>query len=87
MVDNSNLMAGQIFFDISKSQNWYVLTHSKGVLTKKGAKLTKFWVWGARLKVSAGHIWPAGRMLCMPDLNRGKESSHDSKKSFVFLKD
>jgi hypothetical protein len=24
----------------------------------------------ARLKAFAGHIWPAGRKLCMPDLNR-----------------
>jgi len=23
---------------------------------------------GAKLKVSAGHIWPAGRMLCIPGL-------------------
>jgi hypothetical protein len=23
----------------------------------------------ARLKAFAGHIWPAGRMLCMPALN------------------
>ena len=22
--------------------------------------------WRAKFKASAGHIWPAGRMLCMP---------------------
>jgi len=38
-VHNSNLMAGQkFFFDISKGQRWYVLTHSKGVFPKKEAK-------------------------------------------------
>ena len=28
----------------------------------------KNWASRARLKASAGHIWPAGRMLCMPAL-------------------
>jgi len=34
-------------------------------LSKKQANLTKFGVSRAILKASAGHIWPAGRMLCM----------------------
>ena len=29
---------------------------------------TKFWAKRAKLKAFAGHIWPAGRMLCMPVL-------------------
>ena len=28
----------------------------------------KFWDWGTKLKASAGHIWLAGYMLCMPVL-------------------
>jgi len=36
--------------------------------TKKQAKQTKLGALGAKLKVSAGHIWPAGRILCIPEL-------------------
>jgi hypothetical protein len=35
-VHNSNIMSGEkFFFDLSKDQRWYVLTHSKGVFPKK----------------------------------------------------
>ncbi len=62
-VHNSNLMAGQKFlFDISKGQSLYVLTHSKDVFNKETGKINK-------ICSIAGHIWPAGRMLCMPDLD------------------
>ena len=34
---------------------------------KQGKDKKKLALW-AQLKASAGHIWPAGRMLCMPEL-------------------
>jgi len=68
-VHNSNLIAGpKFFFDISKGQSWYVLTHSKGVFIKRRSKMNQIGVSGARLKAPAGHIWPACRLLCMPGL-------------------
>ncbi len=35
-------------------------------------KQTKFFASWARLKASGGHIWPAGRVLCMSDLDLSK---------------
>ena len=37
-------------------------------LSIKQLKSLTFWAKRAKLNASAGHIWPAGRMLCMPDL-------------------
>jgi len=65
----------KIFFDISKGQSLYVLTHSRSVfLSKKQAKKTKIGVWRARSKISAGHIWPVGRMLCMSALDQPNQA-------------
>ncbi len=49
-VHNSNLIAGQIFFDISKGQSWLVLTHSKGVFIKETSKLNKIWGFVGQIK-------------------------------------
>ena len=38
------------------------------IYQKKHVKSATFWAKGAKLIASAGHIWPAGRMLCMPAL-------------------
>ena len=35
----------------------------------KKAEFMKFRVLRAKLKASTGHIWPAGRMLCMPAID------------------
>jgi len=37
-------------------------------LSKKEDKKVKIGGLRARTKASVGHIWPAGRMLCIPDL-------------------
>ena len=37
-------------------------------LPNKQAKSANFSALRAKLKAYAGHIWPAGRMLCMPAL-------------------
>jgi len=69
-VHNSNLMAGQKnFFDISKGQSWYVLTHSKGVFTQKRSKINKIWGFAGQIKSFCGphlahgpyvvHAWPS----------------------------
>ncbi len=36
---------------------------------RKKIKYTQSWALRAKLKASTGHICPAGRMLCMSDLN------------------
>ena len=46
----------------------------RGHLLRKQAKSIKFWVTRAKLEASEDHIWPAGRMLCMPALNVDTES-------------
>ena len=43
-------------------------------LTSKQAKDTNFRAQQAKLKASAGHIWPSGRMLFMPDLQNERNS-------------
>ena len=40
----------------------------KSVSNKQQGKRAKNFNVRAKLKASAGHIWPAGHMLCMPDL-------------------
>ena len=50
----------QIFFGISKADRFLY----------KQAKCTRFWALRAKLKASEGHIWPAGRMLCLPALQQ-----------------
>jgi len=42
----------------------------QSVLFKKQAKLMKCGASRDRLKACVGHIWPAGRMLCMPVLDQ-----------------
>ena len=37
-------------------------------LSSKQAECTKNWDLRAELKASVGHIWPAGRLFCMPGL-------------------
>jgi len=66
-VHNSNLMANQNFFwHIQGTKLLCFNTFKERMfLSKKEAKFGVSW---ARLKASAGHIWPAGRMLCMPAL-------------------
>ena len=59
---NLNLMAGQKKFgSYPRAIILCFFTHSR-----KEAKSTKLWVKRAKLKAFAGHIRPAGRMLCMP---------------------
>jgi len=57
------------FFDLYKGQRWYVLIHSKGVLTKERSKINKIWGFASQIN-SFFHIWPACRMLCIPALDR-----------------
>ncbi len=49
----------------------YVCTYAKKIMDEANYK-TKFWATRARFKASAGHIWPTGRMLRMPVLDRYK---------------
>ncbi len=48
--------------------------------------------WRAKFKASAGHIWPAGRMLCMPVLDYACQpyicvaTCNDLSKSYVNTK-
>ena len=53
----------------TKGPNCYVIPMQMVHLSRKEPKSTKFWALRAKLKAPAGHIWPAGRMLCMPVLN------------------
>jgi len=53
----------KFFFDISKGQRWYVLTHSKRVFSKKRSKINKIWGFAGQIKSFRGP-----RMLCMPDI-------------------
>ena len=70
-VHNSNLMAGQKnFLPIPKSQNVMVLPTKRVHLSRKQARKTISWAKLAKWKASSGHIWPAGRMLCMPVLDQ-----------------
>ncbi len=39
----------------------------------------------ARLKASAGHIWPSGRMLCMPALTETMHCENFEKKNQNFF--
>ena len=60
-------------FDLTQSQNDMILTIQRVYLLRKQSKSTKFRVQRAKLKAFAGHIWPAGRMLCMPALECNRE--------------
>jgi hypothetical protein len=62
---NSNHMTGKIKKNMNVlGQN---LLHIQRMFScKKRAKQAKFCASGARIEASAGHIWPTGRMLCMP---------------------
>ena len=53
---------------IPKSPNDKLWPIQRVHLSRKQAKNTKLWAYRAKLNASAGHIWPAGRMLCMPAL-------------------
>ena len=69
-VHNSNLTAGQNFLlSIPTGQNCMFLPIRRVHSTRKQAKSTKFWPYRDKSKASAGHIWPAGHMLCMPALD------------------
>jgi len=59
-------MAGQNFFflETARAETTMFLTCSIGVSIKQKSK--KVCVLRAILKAFAGHIWPKGRMLCMP---------------------
>ena len=47
----------------------FFFTHSKCAFNKnKISESTKFWASHAKFKAFTGHIWPAGRMLCMPEV-------------------
>ena len=68
-MNNSNLMAGQKnILPLLKGRNDKFLPIQRVHLSRKQAKITASWTKQAKLKASAGHIWPAGRMLCMPVL-------------------
>ncbi len=43
-----------IFFDISKGQSWYVLTHSYNVFTKERSKINKIWGFAGQIKSFRG---------------------------------
>ena len=61
---NSN-MAGH-FFAISKGQSSCVFTPLKGVFMKEASKINE-------IRVFAGQIEPAGRMMCIPGIKRRAE--------------
>ena len=52
-----------------------------GTLKRKEAKSKKICTKRAKLKALAGHICPAGRMLCMPELDKDKNRSKKMKMS------
>jgi len=57
--------------DLHTPLSWKFYSQIDWFLSKKQAQKTKFGVSWAILKASAGNIWPAGRMLCMSDLDCG----------------
>ena len=64
-------MAGYNFFlAIPNGQNDMFLPIQRVHILRKEAKSTKCFAKQAKLKAFADHIWPAGRMLCMPDLEQ-----------------
>jgi len=66
---NSSVMEGPIFFKYIQGPKLIVFTHSKSDFIKVTCKINKiFGVARAILKAFAGHSWPAGRMLRMPDI-------------------
>jgi len=67
---NSNPMTGQkIIFNSKgpKLQSFY--PDQELFLSNKQAESNTFWHLRATLKASVVHIWPTGRMLCMPALD------------------
>ena len=62
--------AKKIFWVIPKGQNVLFLPIQRVHLSRKEAKNTKMCAKRAKLKAFAGHIWPAGRMLCIHALKR-----------------
>ena len=68
-VHNSNLISGQKKkFPMPAGQIVMCLPIQRVHLTIKQPKSLTFWAKRAKLNASAGHTWPAGRMLCMPGL-------------------
>ena len=68
-VHNSNFMAVlNIFLAIPKGQNDLLLPIQSVHLSIKHSISTQFWAKRAKLKSSAGHIWPARRLLFMSAL-------------------
>ncbi len=68
VVDDSSFMAGLKIIIYVQGPNVSFYIYKGCFYEKKQAKLTKIRVLRARLKASEGHIWPAGSMLCIPDL-------------------
>ena len=78
-------MAGPKFFlAIHQGPKCYVLPIQRLHLSRKEAKSTKFCAKRAKLQVFDGHIWPAGRMLRMPDLKYGSAPSNNLKLILTF---
>ena len=69
VVHNSNLMRATNFFFIKlEGQNWLIFMKMLLLRTLKEMIYFLNQGWRAKFLASAGHIWPAGLMLCMPDL-------------------
>ncbi len=80
---NLNLMAGQKFFCCHvQGPNLTCFYISKGCYREK-SKLNnkKLWALWARLKSSAGHIWPSGHMLYVPGLSYDSTLVHCDEKA------
>ena len=87
---SSNLMAGQKIISPYPRAKILCFYIQRVHLSIKEAKSTKFGAKRAKLQAFAGHIWPAGSMLCMPALNSqgfAKQSPLQYIKSIYGVKD
>jgi len=57
----------------------------KGGFHQKPSQRNKLGALGAKLRASAGHIWPAGRMLCIPCLDGRVVSPNCTQGLSIFL--
>jgi len=58
----------QIFKAKSQGLTLICFYSFNGFSDKQTNLLVNIWVLGAKLIASEGNTWPAGRMLCMPEL-------------------
>ncbi len=58
----------KIFFACSSAKTDMLLHIKCCFYERNNQKQTRFWASGTIFKAFAGHIWPAGRMFYMPDL-------------------